>query len=326
MSLRKTIILLLCLAALHACRTGNSVQDQKLSQSEIKVTLSGSITISGAYAHYPLVTKWSEDFMKIHPAVKIIVSTGGTGKGFEDLLSKKSQLAMISRPLTDAELGEGVWTIPVAKDGVAAIVNQKNPYLKKILEQGLSPEELLKVFTGEISLKWGELLDTQGKEKVLVYKRADESGAADIFAHFLNKESADLKGIGVIGDDEMIKSIQSNPLAIGFCNFSYAFNTVTGERINGIQIIPADLDYDNKIDKKEIPFNNLDKAHRGLWLGVYPKSLCRELLIGSIGKPNDPAIVEYLKYILTAGQNDVKTSGLCELNDVYVGYSLDKLK
>ena len=326
MNLNKTIILLVTLTLLSSCKQRNiqSKGDKLPIQTSTKI--SGNFNISGAYALYPLVKKWSDDFMKLHPAVKIDVSKGGTGQGFDDLRSKKSQLAMISRPLTDTELEEGIWTVPVAKDGVAPIVNKKNPYLKKILAQGISPDKFLKVFTGDNLFTWGEMLDTNLKVKVPVFIRNDESGAADVFAGFLNKESSDLKGTGVTGDVEMIKSIQNNPLAIGFCNFSYAFDVATGDQTKDIQIIPTDLDYDKKIDRKEIPFNNLEKAHRGLWLGIYPKNLCRELTIASIGKPNDPAIVEFLKYVLTEGQNDIKTTGLCELNEVYIGYSLDKLK
>jgi phosphate transport system substrate-binding protein len=326
MSFNKNIILLLCLAVISGCNPRKSDQTKRKLTQVSKPEISGTFTITGAYALYPLVQKWSEDFMKINPAVKIVVNTGGTGQGIEDLKSGKIQLAMISRPLTDSELQEGLWTVPVAKDGVAAIVNQKNPYIGRIMERGLSPDEFLKVFTSDVPMKWGELLDTNVREKVSVFKRADESGAAEVFAGFLNRESSDLKGTGVIGDAEMIRSIQNNPLAIGFCNFSYAFDPATGERIRDVQIVPADLDYDNKIESREIPFSNLDKAHRGLWLGLYPKILCRELMIGSVGKPTDTVLVEFLKYILTDGQNSIKSSGLCELNDVYVGYSLEKLK
>ncbi len=326
MNLNKTIILLISLSILSSCKQRNIQSNRDKLPVETSTNISGNFSISGAYALYPMVKKWSDDFMKLHPKVKIVVSEGGTGQGFDDLRSKKSQLAMISRPLTDAELEEGIWTVPVAKDGVAPIANKKNPYLKKILAQGLSPEKFLKVFTSDKPFTWGELLDTTLKEKVPVFIRKDESGAANVFAGFLNKESSDLRGTGVTGDVEMIKSIQNDPLAIGFSNFSYAFDVATGEQVKDIQIIPVDINYDKKIDRKEIPFNNLDKAHRGLWLGIYPKILCRELTIASLGKPSDQAIVEFLKYVLTEGQNDIKATGLCELNEVYVGYSLEKLK
>jgi len=326
MSLNKTTILILCLVMLIGCKPRKSEQNQNKSSVESKTSISGNFTITGAYALYPLVKKWTDDFMRINPAVKIIVASGGTGKGVADLLAKKNQLAMISRPLTDEEQTKGIWVVPVAKEGVAPIVNQKNPFLKRILERGITPEKLIRLFTGENPMTWGDLLDTTSKEKAVVYIRADESGAASVLAGFLWKERADLKGIKVLGDEEMIVSVQGNPLAIGFCNFSYAFDSVTGDRLRDIQVMPIDLDFDKTIDKNEVPFTNINKAHRGLWLGYYPKNLTRELTFGSIGKPTDPAILAFLNYTLTTGQTKVAKSGFCELNDIYIKYALDNLK
>jgi phosphate transport system substrate-binding protein len=326
MSSNKTTIIILCLVVLLGCKPRKSEQSQINPNKESKSDVSGSFTISGAYALYPLVKKWSDDFMKLHQGVKIIITAGGTGQGIADILAKKDQVAMISRPLTDEELKKGIWVIPVAKEGVAPIVNQKNPFIKKILECGITPEKLIRLFTTDKMMTWGELLDTTSKEKTVVYTRADESGAAEVWANFLWKGRADLKGIGVAGDAEMIKSIQENQLAIGFCNFSYAFDTISGDRIKDIQVVPIDLDFDKVIDRKELPFSNIKKAHRGLWLGYYPKNLTRELTLGSFGKPTDPAIVEFLKYALTTGQTSVASSGFCELNDIYVKNELDNLK
>lgn len=294
---------------------------------EVKKTkLSGSISISGAYALYPLILKLADEFMTIHPEVRIEIEKAGTGEGITSLLEKKSQLAMISRPLTDEEIGEGIWVIPVAKDGVAPIVNQNNPHIEKLLNQGLSPDEFMHIFISGKQPAWGEVLDSDSKDKMTIYTRADESGAAEIWADFMYKKASDLKGIGVMGDDEMIKAIQEDPLAIGFSNFSYAFDVTTGERSEGIQIIPIDLDFDNKIDRVEVPFRNLEEAHRSLWLGFFPDQLCRELTLGSIGKPSDPVIVEFLRYVLGEGQSGIKKTGYCPLNDVYIKYSLDYLK
>jgi len=326
MYLNKTIILLLSVVMFLSCKPGTSEKTKDKIQSETKSNITGNFTIGGAYALYPLVQKWSDDFMKIYPAVKIVVTPGGTGEGIDNLLAKKDQLTMISRPLTVEELKEGIWVIPVAKEGVAPIVNQKNPYFKRIIEHGITPEKLIRLFTGEKPMTWGELLDTTLKEKAIVYTRADKSGAAAVWANFLWKEAIDLKGIEVVGDEAMIKSIQGNQLAIGYCNFSYAFDTVTGERIKDIQVIPIDLDFDRKIDKKEVPFTNINKAHRGLWLGYYPKNLTRELTFGSLGKPTDPVILAFLNYALTTGQAMVAKKGFCELNDVYIKDALDKLK
>lgn len=324
MNSQKIIILLACAVILTNCKPGNT--ESKIENPAESKSISGNFTIGGAYALYPLVKKWSEDFTKIHPDVKINVVATGTGQGVDDLIGKKIQLAMVSRPLTDEELTDSVWIVPVAKEGVAPIVNQKNPFITRILQHGITPEKLIRLFTVDKPMTWGELLDTISKEKVIVFNRADESGASVVWANFLWKESTNLVGKKVVGDGEMIKSIQGDKFSIGFCNFAYAFTPGTGERVTDIQVLPIDLDFDKTIDKKEIPFSNINKAHRGLWLGYYPKNLSRELTFGSIGKPNDPAIVEFIRYALGTGQADVGSEGFCELNDVYIENAKEKIK
>jgi phosphate transport system substrate-binding protein len=325
MGLRKSILSVICLYLLSGCGHGKKENITDADKIPESAELSGVVAVRGAYALTPLANAWAESFMKIHNGVRVEVSESGTGSGISELLQKKVQLAMISRPLTDEEKEAGIMVFPVAKDGVAPIVNSKNPYLGRLLDRGLSPEELQKAFTGE-SIKWNDLLDTTGNDKIKVFARADESGAADVLAKFLYKNPADFKGTRVNGDVEMIKSVQSDPLALGFCNFSYAFSDQDGSRTENIQIIPFDLDFDNKIDRKEIPFRNLAEAHRSVWLGVYPEMLCRELTLGSLGKPTDPAVIEFLKYVLTNGQDEVQNAGLCPLNNVYVRYSLEMLE
>ena len=314
------------LLLLSGCRSGKADKEPSISQEKTLNDIKGNFSISGAYALYPLIEKMADDFMQIHPDVRIEVSATGSGQGITELLTKKHQLAMISRPLTDEEINDGIWVIPVAKDGVAPIINQNNPYFSKILDQGISPSEFIQLFISGKQMTWGDILGDNIKDKVVVYTRADESGAADVWAEFLYKKATDLQGIGVTGDEEMIKSIQANPLAIGFCNFSYAFEPATGERKKDIQIVPADLDFDNKIDRKEMPFANLQEAHRSLWLGFYPEDLCRELTIGSLGKPADHAVIEFLYYVLSEGQKTIKEKGFCELNNVYIKYSRDNLE
>jgi len=326
MDLRNGLIPVLCFVLLAGCGRGKTEKTPEKIQEPSASGVSGNISISGAFALAPMAKKLADDFMKLHQGIKIEIVETGTGKGLDALIEKKVQLAMLSRPLTDEEREAGIWVVPVAKDGVAPIVNQKNPYLDKLLTQGLSPDEFQKLFTAEKPVKWSDLLGTTGPDNVMVFARADESGAADMLARFLFKSSADFRGTKVTGDHEMIKAVQSNKMAIGFCNFSYAFNGENGERTDNIQVVPFDLDYDNDVDRKETPFENLEAAHRSVWLGFYPDMLCRELTFGSLGKPTDPAVIEFLRYVLTEGQEEIKNSGLCKLNDVYVKSSLELIE
>lgn len=177
MSINKPILLLLCLALLAGCKPRKSEKAPENIQETAKRSISGHIRIGGAYALSPLVQKWADEFRQLYPAVQIEISKTGTGQGISDLIGNNSDLAMISRPLTDEEKESGIWVIPVAKDGVAPIINGNNPYLKRILRQGFSPDELQKIFLSEQPPTWAEMLDTSGNEKIVVYSRADESGA-----------------------------------------------------------------------------------------------------------------------------------------------------
>ena len=47
----------------------------------------GIITISGAFALYPLMVRWGEEYSNLHPGVQFDISAGGAGKGMTDALS-----------------------------------------------------------------------------------------------------------------------------------------------------------------------------------------------------------------------------------------------
>lgn len=324
--MKKILILLLTVIVITGCKSRKSVTAENNSDAVIRENISGEFTISGAYALSPLMKKWADSFMNIHRDVKITIHETGTGQGVAELIDKKTDLAMISRPLTDDEKESGIWLMPVAKDGVAIILNDKNPFMPRLMKQGLSPDEIQQLFTNPVTPSWGALLDTAGNVKPDVYIRADESGASDVLADFCFRKASDLKGKSVTGDDEMVSSVAKNPLAVGYCNLSFAFEMPTGKRKEHIQIIPFDLDFDNLIGRTEAPFKDLETAHRSVWLGVYPESLCRELVIGSPGAPVNPAILAFLGYVIGDGQEFVKNIGLCELSSVHLRYARESLK
>src|SRR6476659_6439901 len=94
-----------------------------------------SISFSGAFALYPLVQKWAEEYNKTHPEVRFDIQAGGAGKGLTDVLSGTVDVGMFSREITDAEKGKGVWWIALCKDAVIPTMNPNNPYISNIRER-----------------------------------------------------------------------------------------------------------------------------------------------------------------------------------------------
>ncbi len=89
----------------------------------------GTISISGAFALYPLTVRWADEFRKEHPKVRIDISAGGAGKGMTDVLSGMVDLAMFSREISEVERSRGAFGVAVAKDAVLPTISTSNPYL-----------------------------------------------------------------------------------------------------------------------------------------------------------------------------------------------------
>ncbi|MBE0676516.1 MAG: substrate-binding domain-containing protein [Bacteroidales bacterium] len=276
--------------------------------------LTGKITISGAYALAPLAEALAVGYKENNPGVEFEVTTTGTGAGLDAITNGEIRLAMVSRSLKDEEREAGYFPVPIAKDAVVLIVNRDNPYLKEVLDMGLDPKTLALLYTGEGAMTWGDLLGVDSDEKVNLFTRGDISGAAELWAGFLFRTQADLKGTKVNGDVEMVERIQGDRFAMGFCNLIFAYDAVTRMRKDNVQVVPIDLDYDRKISSADQPYETLEKIHRAIYLGLYPHALCRKLCLVSMGRPEDPLLVDFLRWTLTEGQTHVSPTGYCEFN------------
>ena len=270
-----------------------------------------AIRISGAWALYPMMVVWADEYMKIHD-IDIEVTGGGAGKGISDVFSNQSDIGMVSRPLKQEELEQGAFYIAVAKDTVLAIINENNPVYEDIMEKGLSPEDLRKIFLGEVS-RWGELFNKNMEDdEIIVYGRADSSGAASVWASFLGGYTeADLQNnsdSNVSGDQPMANSVQGDPNAIGFSNMNYVYNTETGGSIETIRPVPIDLNDNDILDDDERFYDDRSVFLKNVSEGKYPSPPTREEYLVGNG-PFEGYVKEFVKWILEDGQGFLEPNG-----------------
>ena len=154
--------------------------------------LEGNIRVSGAFALYPMMVKWAEEFNKIHPNVKIDVSAGGAGKGVADTLSGLVDIGMVSRDISQEEIDKGAYYVPVVKDAVFTAISKENPVADLILEKGLKKSDFVGIWMNDTNLSWGNLVGTNESTKVNVYTRSDSCGAAETWAKYLGGKQEDL--------------------------------------------------------------------------------------------------------------------------------------
>lgn len=287
--------------------------------------LSGSISISGAFALYPLAVKWAEEFRKIHPDVKIDISAGGAGKGITDALSGVTDIALVSRDLNPEEIKKNAFPIAVTKDAVLPTISAANPYLKQLQQRGLKKEELDGIFISG-KLKYWNQIGFKGNAPIRAYTRSDAAGAAETWAHYFGKKQEDLLGVAVFGDPGLAQAVKKDPGAIGFNNIVYIYDSKTKQATNGVMVLPIDINNNGKIDKEENFYNTVQELIAAVAAGKYPSPPARDLYFVTKGKPTNPIVVEFTKWVLTEGQKYVLEAGYIKLTDEKLKSEKSKLE
>ncbi|MBL8100295.1 MAG: substrate-binding domain-containing protein [Anaerolineales bacterium] len=288
--------------------------------------LSGTISVSGAFALYPMMTVWADEFSKIHPGVTFDVQGGGAGKGMTDTIAGAVDIGMISRTIREEETAQGIFWVSVTKDAVFPIINSENPVAAQILEKGISQEVFNKIYiTGEITT-WGEVVgDPSNTDLINVFTRSDASGAAEQWSKYTGGEAQDdLLGIGVNGEPAMLDTVLKDPLGIGFGNLNSIFDLSSGNLVPGIVIPPIDINENGVADAEEI-YTVKEDAFGAVANGTYPSPPARFENLATLGKPEGLELI-FIEWILTDGQQYLEAAGFVPLTPAQQAESLEKLK
>jgi phosphate transport system substrate-binding protein len=286
------------------------------------VSVEGTIRISGAWALYPMMVKWAEEFKKVNPGVRIDVSAGGAGKGITDALSGLVDIGMVSRELRPEELRQKAFYVPVVKDAVFPTINQNNEVFKELMQKGLKKKALKDLWVSGQSLTWGQLVGKANNQIVRVYTRSDSCGAAETWAKYLGVQQEDLKGVAVYGDPGVAEAVRKDKSGIGFNNLNYAFDMKTGAPIAGIQVVPIDVNENGRIDTAE-RLRTKQEAIKAVLAGVYPSPPARDLYLVTKESFSGPAKI-FVRWILSDGQKFVDEVGYLKISKAQIKDALKK--
>jgi phosphate transport system substrate-binding protein len=304
--MRKTALILAFLLVPAASRPSAPVPGPDRSAA---AELRGSLSLSGAWAIYPMALKWAEEFQKLHPGVRIDVQAGGAGKGIADVLAGSVDIGMVSREINPAETAKGALAVAVAKDAVVPTLSRRNPFLADILRRGLKKEEFAAIWITKAAASWEGLLGRAGKTPIHVYTRSDACGAAETWAAYLGHRQEDLNGVGVYGDPGVAEAVKRDPLGIGFNNVNFAYDAKTKKPVEGLEICPIDLNGNGTLDPGERIYVTRDDVIAAIAGKVYPSPPARDLYFVLRGKPRSALLVEFMTWILSEGQKYVPDMG-----------------
>lgn len=83
-------------------------------------------------------------------------------------------------------------------------------------------------------------------------------------------------------------------------------------------IIPLDVNENGQIDPEEDFYQTSDDLIAAINDGRFPSPPARDLYLVTKGRPTKPEVIEFLKYVLSDGQQFAEETG-------YIGLSADKL-
>ncbi len=230
---KKTSFLLLGLLALvllAACGSDN--KDGATEKSTAGKTETRYITVKGSDTMVHLVSTWAEIFMQNQSGSEISVTGGGSGTGIAAIINGTTDICAASRSIKEKELklamGRGITPveIPVARDGIAVIVNRDNQVSELTIAQ------IGSIFSGAVT-NWQEV---GGPDlPILVLSRESSSGTFVFFQeHVLNKADYTAHARFLPGTSAVVQSVTADRGAIGYVGLGFAAEG--GEGIKSLRV------------------------------------------------------------------------------------------
>lgn len=331
MKLRTTLFSLLMLASLLLAACGGQQAPAAEQPAGGDAPAAGGaaepVTLysSWAFALYPMMQRYAEEYNALHPEVTFDITGGGAGKGISDVLAGATDFGMVSRNLRQEETDQGAVGFAVARDAVFVVVNASNPYIDRILEQGFTTEALGKLYITQEFTTWGDLLgDPSITVPVNIYTRSDAAGAAEMISKFYGGETQeDLHGIGVDADPGLLTAVLNDPLGIGYNNLGFIYDLANGLPVEGAVVAPVDINTNGTIEEHEF-LETRSEAVEAILSGDYPSPPSRLLYVVTKGEPTG-ATLEFLRWIFSDGQAFVDEAGYVALTPEELAAEVAKL-
>jgi phosphate transport system substrate-binding protein len=193
---------------------------------------------AGATLPYPLYARWSAEYAKLDPKVRINYQSVGSGAGIRQLTDGVVDFGATDEPLDPGRLarGEPVLHVPTTVGAVAMTFSL--PGAPALL---LPADVLADVFLGVIT-RWDDPRLRAANpgtelpsEAITVVHRADGSGTSAAFAGFLARSSEAWRtrvgvgtsprfpvGVGMKGNEGVAEYVKKTPFALGYLEVAHA--------------------------------------------------------------------------------------------------------
>jgi len=183
-----------------------------------------TVSTDGSTSMEKVVGFLSEVYMEENSNVKITYNPTGSGSGIQAVQEGRCDIGLSSRDLKVEEAKTLKGTV-VAIDGIAVIVNPKNPVAD------LSVEQIAKIYKGEIT-NWSEVGGNDAP--VVCIGREAASGTRDGFESVTDTEDMCNYAQELTSTGDVVQTIAGNPNAIGYASVASVKDTVKAITVEGV--------------------------------------------------------------------------------------------
>jgi len=233
------------------------------------------VIVAGSTSVQPYAEVLAEEYMSLNPQNMIDIQGGGSSAGITAAESGTANIGMSSRALTDTE--QDLWSVEIAKDGLAMIVNPANPV------QNLTLAQIRGIYTADIQ-KWSEIGGAD--VKIHIIAREEGSGTRSSFEELI-MDGRRITPKAIIQDSNgaVRQLVADDPYSIGFLSLGLVDDTVKALHLDGVAATRENI---------------INRSY----------SLLRSFLFVSKDRPKD-AVKDYVDFVLSPeGQRILSDEGL----------------
>ncbi|HEU5289460.1 MAG TPA: hypothetical protein VFU05_02380 [Cyclobacteriaceae bacterium] len=207
------------------------------------------VTITGVRFAYPLIQQWIDDYNKSNPDVQIVIESRGTGDP-----SKYDILVEAYEPEADKKVTREYFF--VARYAILPVANNRAAFAKVYSTKGLNRDLIKQLFFHDIFVSKSD--QALIKEPYTVYTRLQKAGAPITFSKYFGYQQKDIQGKSIAGADEhLLKAVLRDSVGISYLPLNLLFDQKTGLPVEGITILPVDLNGNGKVNDEEKFYNDL---------------------------------------------------------------------
>ena len=262
------------------------------------------VRITGVRFAYPLVQQWIDDFNKEYPDVQVIIESRGSTdpSQYEILIEAYEHTDEFKKDRAYAYVG---------RYPILPVANCKSGIAKLYLDKGLDKDLITQLFFHDI------YADKEKQEEIkaafTIYTRLQKAGAPITFANYFGYQQKDIQGKAIAGADEhILKALLRDTTAVSYLPVSLIYDRDTKRSIEGISVLPVDLNGNGRVNDEEKFYNDLPTVVQRLE-NTSPKDLNNVpigyLHFSVVGKSASADAVTFIKWVIENGQKNLNDYG-----------------